>query len=617
MSYGVPKDNTDATARAGRLAPSLNALSDAVDDLDEKQKAQGERLKTNEALASTTANKVTKLEEKDTVTSQQLTAALNPLISADSNHDSHLGQVDKRIATLEAAQVASGTNVAPGSSLVPPAPTPSPEMPELSNPVLTPDGWAEGATGGGGVTAAVVEAYDGVARTGTASYTKDGTLTTGPFVRASSETPGVGDEIALGLNLDSALTSFCLGITKYQNPYSPPVYGPFNTGVNFPIGWKDLAYTPNASNAVGYFAKPARDSSNALGFGADAFAYVTGSYTVAVFRPSTGASMMLPSAPIAIKYLHATRDGLVAISSAGLVYRYNAASLTWEQLVMPANPDNPTLYVETWVEDGTVVMFRYKYSSPTLMKVFKITITANGITEALFGPEITENAAPFIKFIQYGNGCIWIFMNSVSSTSAAETLRALSGQGVDWKTSVGTSSIKFAVHNGNPMAYYSTWVNSLTSQKTTIDGAGNFWILGMDNSEDNFMYMTKVSREGLRTTYSWIQHTQAETVTSVIGIQAVGAMVLAYGSVKIENMETHAQYSRASIWQTDGQTSSRSWSSQQYPDPEYTGSGSRYAAVVSVNLAPEGGNRVLTYYQAGIASSGNAHLITYFNEHTF
>lgn len=176
MTYDVPNNNTDATNRAGRLAPSLNKLSDAVEDLDLKNSSLNNRVTVNEdkvdELVNTTAglnssvnslepivnsnrDKISQLELKDTVTSQQLNSAVNPLQATLSNHDSRLNNLDMRvdsvdgrvdnsngrIATLEAAQKNAGIDVAPGSTLVPPVPAPDAG---ITNPVLTPDGWADG-----------------------------------------------------------------------------------------------------------------------------------------------------------------------------------------------------------------------------------------------------------------------------------------------------------------------------------------------------------------------------------------------------------------------------------------------------------------------------------------
>lgn len=167
---GIPETNTDATQRAGILAPAINAAGNAIGDIDLTVADHENRIEDLENLTESTANKVETLEQRDFATKSELDSTRGALEGKDNSHDSALEALQRRMQSMEAAQISTGVDVAPGSSPVPPYVPPAENPYEY--PTLTPDPngglpiWTEGAS------PVAVQTIDTIAGTGTATTDK-------------------------------------------------------------------------------------------------------------------------------------------------------------------------------------------------------------------------------------------------------------------------------------------------------------------------------------------------------------------------------------------------------------------------------------------------------------
>lgn len=142
--YGIPEDSTDATPRGGVLAPALNAAGYASGDLDVRVADHEDRITDLEELTESTADKVQRIEDADYATKVEVDSLRSSGESKDESQDNAIERLDVRMGSLEAAQISTGVNVAPGSSVIPPYPTVSnpgtgggtiPD-PSITNPVV-------------------------------------------------------------------------------------------------------------------------------------------------------------------------------------------------------------------------------------------------------------------------------------------------------------------------------------------------------------------------------------------------------------------------------------------------------------------------------------------------
>ncbi|SNR38781.1 hypothetical protein [Blastococcus mobilis] len=584
--YGVPTDTTDATPRAGHLAPAINATGYALNDLS----ARVSEVKTTADYAKSTADaakakgeshdsRLDSLGERvdgvaDDVRVLQQTVA-NPV-----PRGGRTGQVLKKRSNNDfdlvwaadiQGQAGPGGGVPAGGE---------------AGFVLTKDTGLDGDVswqkpkggGGGGYLGTVVSANGSLV---SVNYTKEGALVTTYASVPLGVGVGAGDNVSILERTDGGLP-FIVGVVARANPYNPPVFGPMT--VSSPYRLDGLAYPFSHSLPV------TRDNGASLGMGVETFVQGT-----KYFDPQNSVSGQLPTPPAGVSTTHGvSAGGRIYLSPGGsavtIITRWSEAAQAWETITLPSGDGATHTHPFLFVVGGVVKLVRHTQTNPVGLWVYALDPVT--LTWTLEWSGSTDRAAT----LGTGIGQVKLTANhlAIYNTSA-------------------TSGVPYGFLRVNLTTGVITTVQNNSSAGSTageafaagdLGGDGSLWVPGRPAdlwSRTTRYYITRYYPTGETAVTQWAPNSgdysiSSDTLGQWLTVRAhAGDQVLiagtCYRTPNPSTPDTVGSYAyQAAIWATDGLTSAVVWTSSYVSN---SGTLSGWPRAYRPELAPEGGNRFL------------------------
>ncbi|WP_164700865.1 hypothetical protein [Modestobacter sp. KNN46-3] len=570
--YGTPKDTTDATARAGHLAPAVNALGYAVDDLDARLT---ETTATADSAKSVADSAKSKNDSQDGRLDSLSTRVDGVADDVRELKQVALNPVPRGGRTGQALRKRSSADFDLVWSDIPGSTTPGGNAPlpagGVAGEVLTKDSdanghasWqkAKGGGGGGGVVGTVVD-YNGLLNTATVRYADgDGVTVVASFARnASSFSLSTGDTVGLVLPLTETGPVIIAGVISRVSGYTPVAQGPFSVHQGYPVRQGQTDPMRSVSG---------RDHGNVLGLGPDLL--VGGGYRF--YNPTTGLYGTLPTPPADAGTIVGSPffafGKLWAVGSTGgtQLAWFNPATWAWEVVATPTGGAFSTTNVGGYMRDGKLWLVRRDWSGSTSSGTYTFHVHAfDGTTwTTVATPAVVINGNYSNPQVRVGGGALWFGSGSRSSSTVSSWSGALA--------SCTLATGAWVVHStSNSSPWYEAVAYGCVADDGTLWSVGSVdstgkWAPMLSNAEGYSVWLTRFGAAGGRAASQWISAIAdnggpdgSMNVKGGIEVRPNGpAGVLICGVVNLTTHLGQTGYGKAcAIWATDGSTTSRVW----------------------------------------------------------